>query len=119
VRSGATGRAAEYAADATAAAEDATADDSSARVGYMAAHAAEAMAPGGFAMGAAMAVSLARRPARHPHELTASRVAHEHASAAGDARIRPLGLTPVSCQEPASARAQLLSNPATGQGLPP
>jgi hypothetical protein len=50
VRSRATGRAAEYAADATAAAEEAVADDSSARVGYMAAHAAEAMAPGGFAV---------------------------------------------------------------------
>jgi hypothetical protein len=49
VRSGATGRAAEYAADAAAAAERAAADNSSTRVGYMAAHAAEAMVPGGFA----------------------------------------------------------------------
>jgi hypothetical protein len=43
------GRAAEYAADAAAAAEEAVAGDAAARVGYMAAHAAEAMAPGGFA----------------------------------------------------------------------
>jgi hypothetical protein len=44
----ATGRAAEYAADAATAAEEAVAGDSATRVGYMAAHAAEAMAPGGF-----------------------------------------------------------------------
>jgi hypothetical protein len=45
----ATGRAAEYAADASASAEDATADFTATTVGYMAAHAAEAMRPGGFA----------------------------------------------------------------------
>jgi hypothetical protein len=45
----ATGRAAEYAADAAAAAEAVVAGDSAARVGYVAAHAAEAMTPGGFA----------------------------------------------------------------------
>lgn len=45
----ATGRAAEYAADAGASAEDATADFTATTVGYMAAHAAEAMRPGGFA----------------------------------------------------------------------
>ena len=50
VRGHATGRAAEYAADATAAAEEAVAGDSATRVGYIAAHAAEAMAPGGFAV---------------------------------------------------------------------
>ncbi len=50
VRGHATGRAAEYAADATAAAEEAVAGDSVTRVGYIAAHAAEAMAPGGFAV---------------------------------------------------------------------
>jgi hypothetical protein len=44
-----TGRAAEYAADARASAEDATADFTATTVGYMAAHAAEAMRPGGFA----------------------------------------------------------------------
>jgi len=49
VGGGASGRAAEYAADATAAAEQARADDSSAKAAYMAAHAAEAMAPGSFA----------------------------------------------------------------------
>jgi hypothetical protein len=43
------GRAAEYAADAAAAAEEAVAGASATRVGYMAACAAEAMAPGGFA----------------------------------------------------------------------
>jgi hypothetical protein len=48
VRMQATGRAAEYAADAAAAAEQAVAGDSATRVGYIAAHAAEAMAPGGF-----------------------------------------------------------------------
>ena len=46
---GATGRAAEYAADAIAAAEDAVGGVSAARVGDVAARAAEAMAPGGFA----------------------------------------------------------------------
>jgi hypothetical protein len=50
VRGRATGRAAEYAAEATTAAEEAVADDSAARVGYIAAHAAEAMTPGGFAV---------------------------------------------------------------------
>jgi hypothetical protein len=45
----ATGRAAEYAADAAAAAGEAVTADSATRVGYVAAHAAEAMAPGGFA----------------------------------------------------------------------
>jgi hypothetical protein len=49
VREQARGRAADYAADATAAAEAAVADDSAARVAYMAAHAAEAMTPGSFA----------------------------------------------------------------------
>ena len=49
VRDHASGRAAEYAADAAAAAAAAVAGDSAARVGYIAAHAAEAMAPGGFA----------------------------------------------------------------------
>jgi hypothetical protein len=44
----ATGRAAEYAADAAAAAGEVVAGDSATRVGYVAAHAAEAMAPGGF-----------------------------------------------------------------------
>jgi hypothetical protein len=43
------GRAAEYAADAAAAAEEAVAGDSATRVGYMAAHVAEAMARGAFA----------------------------------------------------------------------
>ena len=47
---GETGRAAEYAADAIAAAEDAVAGDSAARVGYVAARAAEAVAPGSFAL---------------------------------------------------------------------
>ena len=46
---GAVGRAAEYAADATELADRVGADDSATRIGYMAAHAAEAMAPGGFA----------------------------------------------------------------------
>ena len=50
VREHASGRAAEYAADAVAAAEEVVAGDSAARVGYVAAHAAEAMAPGGFAV---------------------------------------------------------------------
>ena len=45
---GAAGRAAEYAADATELADRVVADDSATRIGYMAAHAAEAMAPGGF-----------------------------------------------------------------------
>ena len=49
VQAHATGRAAEYAADAAAAAEAVVAGDSAARVGYVAAHAAEAMTPGGFA----------------------------------------------------------------------
>jgi hypothetical protein len=49
VQAHATGRAAEYAADAAAAAEEVVAGDSAARVGYVAAHAAEAMTPGGFA----------------------------------------------------------------------
>jgi hypothetical protein len=43
------GRAGEYAADAAAAAEEVVAGDSATRVGYMAAHAAEAMTAGGFA----------------------------------------------------------------------
>src|SRR5918999_850745 len=47
VQEHATGRAAGYAAEAAAAAEEAVAGDSATRVGYMAAHAAEAMAPGG------------------------------------------------------------------------
>ena len=42
-------RAPKYAADATAAAETAVAGDSAAAVAYMAAHAAEAITPGGFA----------------------------------------------------------------------
>jgi hypothetical protein len=46
---GASGRAAEYAADATELADRVVADDSATRIGYMAAHAAEAMSPGGFA----------------------------------------------------------------------
>jgi len=50
VRGHATGRSAKYAADATAAAEEAVAGDSATSVGYIAAHAAEAMAPGGFAV---------------------------------------------------------------------
>ena len=45
-----TGRAVEYAADAAAAADEAEDSDSAIKVGYMAAHAAEAMAPGGFAV---------------------------------------------------------------------
>jgi hypothetical protein len=45
----AVGRAAEYAAEASAAAEAAVADDSAARVAYVAAHAAEATTPGSFA----------------------------------------------------------------------
>jgi hypothetical protein len=50
VSAGATaGRAAEYAADAAASAEEAVADYTATTVGYMAAHAAEAMRPGGFA----------------------------------------------------------------------
>jgi hypothetical protein len=48
VQAHATGRAAEYAADAAAAAGAVVAGDSAARVGYVAAHAAEAMTPGGF-----------------------------------------------------------------------
>jgi len=48
VRPRASGRAAEHAADAAATAEAAVAGDSAARVGYVAARAAEAMAPGGF-----------------------------------------------------------------------
>ncbi len=48
VQEGATGRAAEYAADARASAEEAGADFTATTVGYMAAHAAEAMRPGGF-----------------------------------------------------------------------
>ena len=43
------GRAAEYAADAKASAEEAAADFTATTVGYMAAHAAEAERPGGFA----------------------------------------------------------------------
>jgi hypothetical protein len=50
IGAGATGRAAEYAADAIAAAEDAVAGDSAARVSYVAARAAEAMAPGSFTL---------------------------------------------------------------------
>jgi hypothetical protein len=46
---GATGRAAEFAADAARAAEAATAGPTAVLAGYMAAHAAEAKAPGGFA----------------------------------------------------------------------
>lgn len=46
---GPTGRAAEYAADAAGAAEEATAGPSATLVGYMAAHAVEAAAPGSFA----------------------------------------------------------------------
>ena len=42
-------RAAEYAADAKASAEEAAADFTATTVGYMAAHAAEATRPGGFA----------------------------------------------------------------------
>jgi hypothetical protein len=49
VRERATGRAAEYAAQATDAAEQARAGDSATRVGYVAAHAAEVIEPGGFA----------------------------------------------------------------------
>ena len=49
VRDCAVDRAAEYAADATAAAGTAVAGDSAAAVAYMAAHAAEAITPGGFA----------------------------------------------------------------------
>ena len=45
---GATGRAAEYAAAATADAESVRADASATTVGYIAAHAAEAKAPGSF-----------------------------------------------------------------------
>jgi hypothetical protein len=48
VRAGARGRGAEYAADAAAAAESAVADYTATAVGYVAAHAAEAMTPGGF-----------------------------------------------------------------------
>jgi hypothetical protein len=43
------GRAAEYAADAQASAEEAAADFTATTVGYMAAHSAEAARPGGFA----------------------------------------------------------------------
>jgi hypothetical protein len=49
VRVHARGRAAQYAADTAAAAVEVVAGDSAARVGYMAAHAAQAAAPGGFA----------------------------------------------------------------------
>jgi hypothetical protein len=49
VRGGATGRAAEYAADTVASADAAVADYTATTVAYMAAHAAEAMTPGGFA----------------------------------------------------------------------
>lgn len=50
VSEGATvGRAADYSADAAASAEEAVADYTATTVGYMAAHAAEAMRPGGFA----------------------------------------------------------------------
>jgi hypothetical protein len=45
---GGSGRAAEYAADAKASAEDAVADFTATTVAYMAAHAAEARSPGGF-----------------------------------------------------------------------
>ena len=48
VREGATGRAVEYAADASASAEEAVADYTATTVAYMAAHAAEARASGGF-----------------------------------------------------------------------
>jgi hypothetical protein len=48
VQEGATGRAAEYAADAKASAEEAVADFTATTVAYMAAHAAEARSPGGF-----------------------------------------------------------------------
>lgn len=48
VQEGATGRAAEYAADARVSAEEAAADFTATTVGYMAAYAAEAMRPGGF-----------------------------------------------------------------------
>jgi hypothetical protein len=48
-REGAAGLAAEFAADATAAAENATAGATAVLAGYMAAHAAEAKAPGTFA----------------------------------------------------------------------
>jgi hypothetical protein len=48
VQEGATGRAAEYAADARASAEEAAADFTATTVGYMAAHAAEAIRAGGF-----------------------------------------------------------------------
>jgi hypothetical protein len=49
VRAGAIGPAAEYAADAAAAAESAVANYTATAVGYMAAHGAEAMKAGGFA----------------------------------------------------------------------
>jgi hypothetical protein len=49
VHAGAPRRAAEYAADAAAAAEGAVANSTATTVGYMAAHAAEAARPGGFA----------------------------------------------------------------------
>jgi hypothetical protein len=48
VADAATGRAAEYAADAKASAEEAVADFTATTVAYMAAHAAEAESPGGF-----------------------------------------------------------------------
>jgi hypothetical protein len=48
VADGATGLAAEYAADAKAAAEEAVADFTAATVAYIAGHAAEARSPGGF-----------------------------------------------------------------------
>lgn len=49
VSEGASGRAAEYAADATASAEEAVANFTTTTVAYMAAHSAEAASPGGFA----------------------------------------------------------------------
>lgn len=48
VEDGASGRAAEYAADAKASAEGAVADFTTTTVAYMARHAAEATSPGGF-----------------------------------------------------------------------
>jgi hypothetical protein len=48
VQDGREGRAAEYAADAKASAEDAVADFTTTTVAYMARHAAEATTPGGF-----------------------------------------------------------------------
>ena len=49
VGAAATGRAADYATDAAASAEEALADYTATTVGYMAAHAAEALREGGFA----------------------------------------------------------------------